>query len=84
MSSITFTGGERRFIEISMVWSALGNDVHIVTTSYAQRLLQEFDYRTTTYIYEPARFKRMGINDFVNVRRMLAKIPDEKFDIIYA
>ena len=62
----------------------MGNDVHIVTTSYAHRLLQEFDYDTETYLYEQTSFKRMGINDFINVRRMLAKMPEKKFDIIYA
>ena len=26
----------------------------------------------------------MGVNDFVNIRRILTMIPDEKFNIIYA
>lgn len=84
MSGLTYSGAEKRFIEISKVWSTLGNEVHIVTTSYGHRLLQEFDYDTSTYMYEPTSFKWMGVNDFVNVRRMLTKIPDEKFNIIYA
>ena len=81
---LTFSGGERRFIEICKVWSTLGIEIHIITTSYGERLLKEFDYNTETHIYQPLILKGIGLQDFINGKRMLLKIPAEKFDFIYA
>ncbi len=81
-SGLFFSGGDRRFFEIAKRWIRFGNEIQIVGSEYAFDLSKEFGLLTKTYTYKPS-FAKGRISDFINVRKMIRKIPLQKFDFIY-
>jgi len=81
-SALSFGGAERRFFEIAKRWAKSGNEIQIVGSEFAYNLSKEFGLLTKTHTYKPS-FARGGMNDFINVRKVIKKIPLENFDFIY-
>jgi len=79
----TFLGAERQFAEICKRWVKLGNEVHIVGTNYAKKLCEKFGLKVEAYTSEPTVLKLVGLEDYVNIRKMCKTIPNGRFDFIY-
>jgi len=81
-SKLTFSGGERRFIEICNQWVKLGNEVLVVGSEYVSRLFELFGLKTNIRIYNYFIDPPI-ISDFLNSIRLSNSIPNGEFDFIY-
>ncbi|MCD6457282.1 MAG: glycosyltransferase family 4 protein [Thermoproteales archaeon] len=81
-NEITYGGGEKRFIEIIRRWSELGNKVNVITSITGKKLLRKFELKIPALSYTPIILPA-GVEDFLNIKRMLKKIPNENYDFIY-
>jgi|Deesub1362A_J573_1020465.scaffolds.fasta_scaffold00439_24 glycosyltransferase involved in cell wall biosynthesis len=77
-----YSGGERQFVEICKVWKALGNEIHIVGTIYTKRLCEKFGLKAHIHIFTPVHVRLAGLEEFLNVKKMLDAAPKYRFNLI--
>ena len=83
VNKLHFTGGERQFFELTKRWIDLGNEVHTIGSEYTYYLANIFKSRMLMHIYNPLTPPPKRLIDFVNIKRMMKKIPRKHFDLIY-
>lgn len=76
-----YSGGIRRFFEITKRWVIDRNIIYMIASNRIRRIEKLFNTGIFAIYYHHFSFK--GLGDFINIRRMLRNIPNEKFDFIY-
>jgi len=83
-TNIAYSGGERRFIEIYKEWKNMGHEIDVITTESGLKLFEYFEQSPSAYLYEPTNFKYLGLNNLIDLIRIMMKIPIKKYDLIYS
>jgi len=83
MGELHYTGGERQFYEILKWWSNLGHEVHVIGSEYTRYLANTFNSEIILHIYKPVCPPPKRVVDFLNINRVIKKLPKINFDFIY-
>ena len=82
-SELSYTGGERRFIELAKKWSEMGNEVTIIGTKYAFHLSKQLKLTTKFHKYSfKSIFNNYEMNSLLCIFKIIRNIPVKNYDII--
>jgi glycosyltransferase involved in cell wall biosynthesis len=84
-SKLSYTGGQKRFIEICKRWKRRKVDLTIISSSYAANLCKKLGLEEDFIEYSFPKVKKqlihMLLRDFIFIR-LLRLFPDDNFDLI--